>query len=240
MERRTVRSRLWSRAAALNARLGRMDRPVAYWITTLVLVVWAVGTATALLDLNLNVRYGVKVTPSGDVDYTFERAPVTYDGVIDLAQVAPDLEDRLPPGVTSWGGLPVQVAADRSLAGVARLGRLSTAPMALLVLAIVWLVRRIVLSTVGPLPSGTHPFVRANVWRLRAIAVIVLLMPGVELWSDVAQWEVVSRSLTPDVSMFWHDASHWPAQLGVGVLVWILSDVFNAGVRMRDDVEGLV
>ena len=142
--------------------------------------------------------------------------------------------------MTARGELPVSVTFDNSTLRSQVLNFLSSIPMDLLVVALIWLLRRIVLTTVSPGLSSGDPFIKANVWRLRIMASLVLVMPLVSFWSEVAVWELVSPSASKDLLWMSYDASLLPLQLGSAVVLFILADVFSAGVRLRDDVEGLV
>ena len=103
----------------------------------------------------------------------------------------------------------------------------------------VWLLRRIVLSTIGSagLRNG-DPFVKANVRRLQLIGTFLMLMPLVSVGCQIAAAELVLDSAVKDSAILPFDVNFvW---LWMGGLVLILSEVFAAGVRLREDVEGLV
>ena len=222
-----------------NPALKRFDWPIAYWVTTIVLVLAVVGTVLDALDINLtwNVTYSPESGLHGA--RTASVKPVA-DATVDVKTLVPDLQQKLPQGMTAHGELPVSVAFDNSTLRSQVLNFLSSIPMDLLVVALIWLLRRIVLTTVSPGLSSGDPFIKANVWRLRIMASLVLVMPLVSFWSEVAVWELVSPSASKDLLWMSYDASLLPLQLGGAVVLFILADVFSAGVRLRDDVEGLV
>jgi len=222
-----------------NPALKRFDWPIAYWVTTIVLVLAVVGTVLDALDINLtwNVTYSPESGLHGA--RTASVKPVA-DATVDVKTLVPDLQQKLPQGMTARGELPVSVAFDNSTLRSQVLNFLSSIPMDLLVVALIWLLRRIVLTTVSPGLSSGDPFIKANVWRLRIMASLVLVMPLVSFWSEVAVWELVSPSASKDLLWMSYDASLLPLQLGGAVVLFILADVFSAGVRLRDDVEGLV
>jgi len=222
-----------------NPALKRFDWPIAYWVTTIVLVLAVVGTVLDALDINLtwNVTYSPESGLHGA--RTASVKPVA-DATVDVKTLVPDLQQKLPQGMTAHGELPVSVAFDNSTLRSQVLNFLSSIPMDLLVVALIWLLRRIVLTTVSPGLSSGDPFIKANVWRLRIMASLVLVMPLVSFWSEVAVWELVSPSVSKDLLWMSYDASLLPLQLGSAVVLFILADVFSAGVRLRDDVEGLV
>jgi hypothetical protein len=159
---------------------------------------------------------------------------------IDVNAVVPDLDKKLPPGVRPYGDLPVTVEVDNSAVRTRVLRFLSSVPMNLLILAVIWLLRRVALTTVSPGLASPDPFIKANVRRLRIMATLILITPIVSFWSQVAVWELVDSSLPGKILWMSYDASGLPLQMGTAFLLFILAEVFAAGVRLREDVEGLV
>jgi hypothetical protein len=192
-----------------------------------------------LLDIQL--RYAVNyVVRDSKIESTVSTKPVAH-GRVDTDRVAPDLKDKMPAGVHVGGSLPVTVEVDRSTLASKILSRLSAVPMDIIYVVIVWLLRRMVLlSAAGTPESPANPFVWANVRRLRVIAALMLIMPVIDSWSHIAQWELVSRSLPSGMSVLSWDASDIFLELGVGMLLLLLAEVFASGIRLREDVEGLV
>ena len=222
-----------------NPALKRFDWPIAYWLTTLVLALSVVGTVLDALDINL--KWSVAYSPKSGLDGS--RSASVQSSVytsIDLNAVVPALQEKLPPGVRPYGELPVTVDFDDSTLRARVLRMLSSVPMDLLVVAVIWLLRGVVLTTVAPGISSGDPFVKANVWRLRIMAGLILITPILSFWSQVAVWELIDSSLPRHLLLMWYDASLMPVQFATGALLFVLAEVFAAGVRLREDVEGLV
>jgi hypothetical protein len=222
-----------------NPALKRLDWPIAYWLTTLVLVLSVVGTVLDVLDINL--KWGVTYSPKSGLDGSRSASVQSFAYTsIDVNAVVPDLQQKLPPGVRPYGELPVTVDFDNSSLRARILRFLSSVPMDLLIVGVIWLLRRVALTTVAPGISAGDPFIKANVWRLRIVAGLILITPIVSFWSQVAVWELIDSSLPGGLLLMWYDASMMPVQFGTGVLLFVISEVFAAGVRLREDVEGLV
>ena len=216
--------------------LWRPNRSLLYWITTAVLCLAVVQTVWDVLDvkyLTWYLGYNTKSDGfSGDLGH--ERALYT---VANADLMVPDLQEKMPPGVRVYGNLPVWVDVDRSTIEYKVLSRLSTVPLDLMVLVAVWLFRRIALSSVGTRETPANPFVWANVRRLRIIATLIILYPAIKVWTDIAQLELVSGTLQ-EFSMLVFETSG--ISIAFGVVLAIIAEVFAAGIRLREDVEGLV
>jgi hypothetical protein len=107
-------------------------------------------------------------------------------------------------------------------------------------LFVVYMVLRILQS----LGAG-DPFVSANVRRVYAVAVAVLVgslaLPVAEACADIALWN--GRVPVEEVVLLSFDLGMGPGPLAgfvVGLLLLSLAEVFRRGTRMREDVEGLV
>jgi hypothetical protein len=92
---------------------------------------------------------------------------------------------------------------------------------------------------------GESPFSLRNVSRLRRIGVLVLVgapLASFGHWA-VERWMLESSSMGDRVSLY-RDEYHWSAlpwwTMLVGAAVLVLADVWRRGVRMAEDVEGLV
>jgi hypothetical protein len=90
---------------------------------------------------------------------------------------------------------------------------------------------------------GESPFAARNVARLRRIGLLVLV--GAPLASFVnwlvIRWMVESSSMGDEVGVYGYRLSSVPIwTILVGAAVLVLADVWRRGVRMADDVEGLV
>lgn len=87
------------------------------------------------------------------------------------------------------------------------------------------------------------PFTARSVNRLRRIGVLVLAGAPVVSFVNwlVARWMVESSSMGDRVSVYDYRLSSAPLwTMLVGAAVLVLADVWRRGVRMADDVEGLV
>jgi len=215
------------------------NRPLLYWITTAVFIFAIVATICDALDINPRFWFRLEAgsqTRKFEHTLTNERRVYTFANA-DL--MVPDLQEKMPSGVRAEGSLPVYVTVDRSTLGSKILTRLSALPLDVLLLSVIWLCRRVALSAIGTPEVPGNPFVWANVRRLRIIATLIMVAPVVEMWSGVAEMELVSRTLN-EFSMFSWDASWMFPAFGIGLMLFVLAEVFAAGIRLREDVEGLV
>src|SRR6185295_8657365 len=121
--------------------------------------------------------------------------------------------------------------------------RIMTIPEDLFFLAVVWLMRSMVLSAWDNPDGNVTPFVRANVVRLRWIAVLFGAMWVYHLVLPTFIEEVSFYSALNDFGPVIEEDPPWfltNGTLGVAVLLLILSQVFSYGARLQKDVEGLV
>lgn len=85
------------------------------------------------------------------------------------------------------------------------------------------------------LAAGT-PFDRANVTRLRLIALLLMLVPvGAGLVYSIARAEIMNTA-----GVFSFTISFTPAWLVAGLLVAAVAQAFAAGSRLQHDIDGLV
>ncbi|WP_134771957.1 DUF2975 domain-containing protein [Ornithinimicrobium flavum] len=147
-------------------------------------------------------------------------------------------------------GVPVEVdpgaaGAGQVVSGVADahvlVGGVSAAHLALLLLAPVLTVAAAVWGAVllsrflQDLAAGT-PFARANVRRLRVIALLLLLVPPVAgAVYGAARALIMDQAGAPGFLV-----TVTPAWLVAGLLVAAVAQAFAAGARLQDDVDGLV
>jgi len=197
----------------------RCDVRALEGLVTVGVVVASVVAAMALAGVS---AIGVGGVGSG--------APIEVD--LDAARVAPDLARRLPAGV-DVEAVRATVAARPSGLLEHLLVRLQVLPIALLALAVLVLMRRIVRSVVAG-----DPFVEANVRRLRIIGWLVALSPILLVIAQVARSELVARSSVGDLALSHVTIAFVP--ILIGGLLLVLAQVFAAGVRLRQDTEGLV
>ncbi|HET9943314.1 MAG TPA: DUF2975 domain-containing protein [Terriglobia bacterium] len=219
--------------------LWRPNRRLLYWITTVALICSVGQVIWDLADINLQYRFGFKYSATSK-EWT--------GGIVDVPQIytvanadlmTPGLQDKMPAGVRVYGSLPVYVDVDRSTLGNKILSRLSAVPVDLLILAIVWLFRRVALTAVGTHGAPGNPFIWANVRRLRIIAALLVLWPVVGTWSSVAELTLVSQTLN-EFSMLEWDTNGLALGFGMGFVLAVLAEVFAAGIRLQEEVEGLV
>jgi hypothetical protein len=122
--------------------------------------------------------------------------------------------------------------ADATSAQIRWVAARDLAPGALIVIAL-WLLRRLLVSV-----RDGDPFTEGNVRRLRALGLLILA--GVPIASLIASWcasELAATAHLPSAGV----ALSMPGGVVVGGLgAFVLAEVFAAGVRLRDDLEGTV
>ncbi|HEX5000650.1 MAG TPA: DUF2975 domain-containing protein [Terriglobia bacterium] len=220
-----------------NSRLARWDRRVLMGVMNVALAL----TLVAFLVDALDVHFTWHVTNKEPLRVTFahERwATLTMNPDV----VAPELKARLPDGLEPWS-LSVTGKIRNPDRTVKILGVLSTVPMDMLVLSVIWLLRSIVQTTAGTDASEGDPFVRSNVWRLRVIAGILVAAPVIDGGAEIIRSELISRvfpNLPVETTMLEFDVSFMFICFGMGILTMVLAEVFKIGVRLREDTEGLV
>ena len=218
-----------------DSRMARWDRKIARVTLDLVLLLAIACVTSALLQVHYRVSYS-----GGAWDYDFSIGSVSQIyGYLNPDTAAPELKNRLP-----GEALPYEIGAYLPIpsAGIREhvLIRLVQLPMTLLALLVVWMVRGIVLTTLGTDTADGDPFVRANVRRLRWIALALIVTPLAEFISSIASFELQWSALKgiEEIGMYWTGVSY--ALAGVGILALVLAEVFAKGIRLREDVEGLV
>jgi len=217
----------------------RLDRPALYWTMTLALVVVMAWTVLDVVGIDFRYAFTWSDLPfSMEVSHTTKAVPVS----VYLGRFVPDFREKLkmPAGVEIEGTLPVNVALGSPDMKGWILGRLATVPLDVLFLVIVLHLRKMALSSIGTSFQDGNPFVWANVRRLRIIAAMFLLWPLVSQWSQIAAFELVDQPPLQGAVSYWWDVSIVPLQLGVFLLLLVLAEVFAAGIRLREDTEGLV
>lgn len=217
-----------------NSRLSRWDRRIGRAVMNIALFLALAGATVAVLDGGFSSYVEF---PAG-VQTSFARQ---HWGHINMDLVAPGFREKLPKNVDLWSpNLAAAVKNEHPDLTTKVLSRLATLPDALILVAIIWLLRGIVLTTMGTDASDGDPFIRPNVRRLRIISVLLLVTPLIDSWSQMAEAEWVRRALPKDVAYAQFDLSSWFTFFGLGAMVMILAEVFKIGVRLREDVEGLV
>jgi hypothetical protein len=103
----------------------------------------------------------------------------------------------------------------------------------LVVLAVIWLLRALLRSV-----RDGNPFVEANVKRLRALALVLLIgVPVAGITGSAFASELAATAGLDSAGI--QLAMPGNALLG-GLALFVLAEVFAAGVRLRDDLEGTV
>ena len=82
------------------------------------------------------------------------------------------------------------------------------------------------------------PFVPENVRRLRAIGWLIAVSPILLVIAQIARSELVARSTVADLAVVSMTIAVLPVL--IGALLLVLAQVFAAGVRLRQDTDGLV
>ena len=111
--------------------------------------------------------------------------------------------------------------------------RLQGLPVLFLALFVIVLLRRIVRSVIAG-----DPFVPENVRRLRAIGWLIAVSPILLVIAQIARSELVARSTVADLAVVSMTIAVLPVL--IGALLLVLAQVFAAGVRLRQDTDGLV
>lgn len=104
-----------------------------------------------------------------------------------------------------------------------------------LAVAFLWLVRRLLISV-----REGDPFTAANVRRLRAIGFVLIIgLPlSTYIGEQLEMW--LARSSTVGEIGHFVVTSNIEDVPVIGLLVFVLAEVFAHGVRLREDVEGTV
>ena len=220
-----------------SPRLHVIVRQLLFWITLLAIVAVSAQTVMDLMDLRLVTRGTMgKDARTWTVTRKLER-PV-YEAYISGVFVAPDLQDKLPPGVHDGGMIYVSAdyASSDTRARILRL--LASVPGDLIWIGIVWLLRSMLLSTFTGRSGDVRPFITQNVWRLRGVAALLVLLNLYYVWVVDLKFQLVERTAMKDIAAFSWEYSYIP--LETAFLLFMLSEVFAYGVRLQHDVEGLV
>ena len=220
-----------------SSRVARWDRRVLMGVINLSLFVVLLGTVADVLQLN----FSWQVSTETPLHLEMTGARWTWL-TLDPSIVAPDVKKSLPAGVEPWS-LSAGVKVEPKSFASRVLILLTSVPLNGLLFAIIWMVRKIVQTTIGTDEAEGDPFIRANVRRLQIIAALLLVEPLIESWSTMAESELLLRAvpkLPPETIFLQYDLGSAFVFFGVGILVFILAEVFKTGVHLREDVEGLV
>lgn len=228
-------------AVAQDVRGLRLAEGVILAALTLAL---AAGLAVLLGPNGLQVlRYQPEWPVVGDDAYVMRVETRFDDGTRVVVEGVPQWRNTEAGTVdAATGGRPVEVTGPYSgwvgFAGPSATQRwlwvLGQSALPTLAAVALYLIFRIVRSArVG------DPFVRANVSRLRALAVVVgiggLIVSAYAAW--LRRWLLDGSGAAGLVAQDW-TVSFLP--LVAGVVVGVLAEVWRRGVAMREDLEGLV
>jgi len=182
------------------------------WATTLVLV-GGIGATAVMLTLG--------ATGAGS-------EPVTTTASVEPEQVV-DLPERVsvasPPRITA--------EIDDASPKERRLAALRFIPILVVIVAIAWLLRGVLQSM-----RAGDPFVHANVRRLRLVA--VLLLVGVPVATVLTALGDQALAHSAELAGAGLRVSFPTGSLLGGLGTLVLAEVFAAGSRMREDLEGTI
>src|SRR5215470_16838714 len=167
-----------------NSRLARWDGRVLMGVINLALFAAVAGMVIEGLDLHFSWR----ITNVDPLHITLSRehwASLALNPDV----VAPGLKENLPRALEPWN-LSVVARIAHLDPGARVLSLLSSVPMNLLLVVVIWFVRSIVRTTIGTDECDGDPFIAANVRRLRIIAAILLAAPLVDAGARIADSEV--------------------------------------------------
>jgi hypothetical protein len=223
-----------------NSVFARWNRGLWKWAMNLALLLAVAAVMSALLNLRYNATQKITTTGRTPLEYSFEVGMVdSVSGYLTTDNLESNINEKLPTGVTAG---PLEVAVPLKNPGWReQIYVRASVPKVLLILFVVWMLRQIVWTTLGDDASEGNPFVRPNVRRLRWIAGAIVLMPFAQGWADIAQSNLVWMAMEEFLwlgTFYMPQASYMP--FGVALLVFALAEVFAAGIRLREDVEGLV
>ena len=213
-------------------------RRVFYWISLAILILTAAQTVLDALD----VRHLPRRSWSEGINPKVIQVPGSTLYFEYISVKKEDIRISLPDGVQPFF-LGLAAVVNPKNAAAKGLLRIMTIPEDLFFLALVWLLRSMVLSAWSNPGGDVTPFVRANVNRLRWIAVLFGAMWVYHLVLPTFIDEVSFYSALNDFGPVIGEDLPWfltNGTLGVAVLLLILSQVFSYGARLQKDVEGLV
>jgi hypothetical protein len=226
-----------------NSGFVRWNRRLWKWTMNLALLLAAGAVLSALLVFRYTVQQRYTKTGWMPAEYSFQVGMLdNVEGYLTTENLESNVIEKLPEGVTAG---PLGVVAPLKNPGW-REEILIRAPAAklLLILFVVWMLRKIVWTTLGDDGSEGNPFVRPNVHRLRWIAAAIALVPFAQAGVEIAEYNLAWTAMEEFASLAtWyvpgtHSVSYIP--FAVALLILALAEVFSACIRLREDVEGLV
>lgn len=150
------------------------------------------------------------------------------------ASVAPDHLKSLPPGIRVRGDAQVTAEVEHPTSAQLLLSAGTwVGPLALLIAAL-WLLRRLAQSV-----KAGEPFGPPNVRRLRTLGFLLLLgYPSVQIANWALMLALGNTAPLSDLSTPGLSIQAAPLLAGLGALV--LAEVFAHGVRLREDVDATI
>ncbi len=200
----------------------------------------AVRTGSVLVNvaLVLTIAFGVLSLVSVAVGIARDGESLLYGETLRVPlQLSPDDVGPLPAGLSIGGWPEVTVEVHDPTTKQMLLRSATDFGPLLLVIAGLWLMRGFMRSVVQGDPFGTD-----NVRRLRGLGFILVAgAPLVELLNYALRSSLYNELPPfPDVDLGVAGYTLPAGALLAGLGAFILSEVFAYGVRLRDDVEGMV
>lgn len=230
-------------AATLNSTASGTARGLFYWLSlVVVLLIAAVTVLEAFGVYYLPHRsWSEGINPS----VIQARGGALYYTPLDIQPS--DLRFALPDEVRPMF-LGVFADITRTDARGKLFLRLMTLPEDLVLLALVWLVRGMVLSAWAGQSGEITPFIRDNVRRLRYMASLLAALWVYHLFlptftDELSAYAGATRNAVNNLNRGIGQPFPWyltNGYLAVALLLLILAQVFSYGVRLQKDVEGLV
>jgi hypothetical protein len=198
----------------------------------------AVGIASGLLNLAVGVAvmFGAFLVVNAAVGMARDGHMLVGATLPAKLQFAPD-RLLLPPGVSHHGWLTTTVQLQHPTPAQEALATALMLTQLVLLLAVLWLLRRIVLSV-----RRGEPFGSSTVASLRAIAGVLLIGgPVVEAINEGLRTSLFDRLPAAQQAGVGSAGYTIPGNLlvaGLGALV--LAEVFAHGLQLREDVEATI
>lgn len=139
----------------------------------------------------------------------------------------------LPRGTVAPSDVTVTVRVPDATPAQLRWAAARDLPPGILLVAVLWLLRTLLRSV-----RDGDPFTTTNVARLRALAAVILIgVPLAGLASSIFAGELAT---TAGLDGLGTQLTMPAAALLGGMALFVLSEVFASGVRLRDDLEGTI
>jgi hypothetical protein len=155
---------------------------------------------------------------------------VSFTGVTDVRSTSPQPPAGIHVDDPQRAPIGVRVEDATAKQQLLSLGR-DMAPI-LLVVPGLWVIRRLLLSV-----RRGDAFAEPNVRRLRIVALLLMLVPVVEIVQHLFANAIADT--IPGLTT-WPESDVDFSPVVAGLVVLVLAQVFAYGVRLREDVEGTV